>query len=497
MGSVTVVQEQDRAASGAGPGRRLVGGTPRQLWLLTVGLGVLALLFGLVFALALGSDSSSFASLQSRTSEVSATSDLYYELNDMDAQAANALLVGFHPADPSMVPPSVDAAASMSAYEKDRSAADSDLTHIARNPQLTGAAGKLIDSLGTYEALIGQAIYADQNTMKQLPAEPPAAALGSYTEASSLLHTTLLAQALQIADADSSAVDASYSGEHSSADLYGYVIVALALLLGVALYAGNHYHARRFRRRVSWLAGGIAVCLALGFLGLSTQLGAADDLHYAKKEAYDSINALTRARAVSDDANADESRWLLEGRTAALQTSFFQKIGNVAGVPGVSGTSAGGDPQPYYSGLSAAVAALRLDTASDSVSGVTVSGYLGTELDNITFSGEAQAAYDTTRAFDTYVQDDAVIRSDAKRGDLAASVAFDIGTRPGQSNYAFNQYMSKLESVVQINDNAFASGIAAGKSETGATTWMVLIIGELLVLLFIARAGAVRLREYH
>jgi hypothetical protein len=492
---MSTVQEREIAVPGAGRARRVLGGTPRQLMLLTAGLAVLALLLGLVSMLGLSSDSSSFTGLRAHTDEVSATSDLYYELNDMDAQAANALLVGYHPADPSMAPASVDATASTSVYEHDRTAADADLEKITRNPLLAVQAERLLDDLGSYEALIAQALYIDQQADHELPATPPAAALAAYSQASSMLHATLLPIALQVADADSSAVDASYAGERSDATAYGYATLALALLAAAALGMGNRYHARRFRRRLSLLALGALVSVVLGATGLTTQLAAADHLHYAKQEAYDSINALTRAKAVSDDANADESRWLLT-RTSALQASFFQKISTVAGVPGVSGESAGSAPQPYYSGLSTAVSSLRLDAAADTVSGVRLSGYLGTELDNITFAGEAQAAYDTTRAFNTYLQDDATIRSDAESGDLAAAVAFDIGTRPGQSNYAFNQYMAKLSAVIGINDAAFTSGIAAGLGGTGAATWATLCVGELMLLVFITQAGYLRLREY-
>ncbi|MBR7837768.1 hypothetical protein KDL01_31120 [Actinospica durhamensis] len=491
------IQEHARGAARARIGRRIVGDTLRQLRLWTAVLAALAVALGGVFALALGRDSAGFSGLQARTAEVSATGDLYYELNDMDAQAANALLVGFHPADPSMVPAAVNAAASTSAYGSDRSKADADLALIARNPQLTGQAEHLIDDLGGYEALIAQALYVDQNTADEQPAAPPAAALDAYTRASSMLHTALLPLSLGITDADSATVDGSYAGEHSAAVGFGYAVLALALVSALALYLGNRYHARRFRRRISALAGALVVSLVLGGLGLTVQLGAAAHLHEAKQEAYDSINALTRARAVSDDANADESRWLLEGRSAALQASFFQKIGTVAGVSGVSAEDAGADPHAYYSGLSGAVGELRLDAAADSVSHVTIDGYLGTELNNITFPGEATAAYSAARAFDSYVQDDATIRADAASGNAAGAVAFDIGVQPGASNYAFNQYMTELGTVIQINQAAFTAGIAAGESGIGVPTWVLLIVGELLMLLLITEAARVRLREYH
>lgn len=493
---MTSTLERDITASGARRVGRAIGDTPRRLKLLAAGLTALCVLLGIVYVLALSSDTASFSSLQARTAEVSATGDLYYELNDMDAQAADALLVGFHPADPSMVPASVDATASAAAYQSDRSAADVDLALIARNPQLTKQAEKLMDDLGDYEALIAQALYVDQGAQNEEPASPPAAALSSYTQASSLLHAQLLPASLKISDMDSAAVDASYSGQHANAADYGYAILALALLAAVAMVLGNRYHARRFRRRLSWMAVGAVVCVMFGFLGLVTQSSTADDLHDAKENAYDSINALTRAKAVSDDANADESRWLLEGRPQALQTSFFQEATSVAAVPDVSGEAAAADPQTYYSGLTAAVGTVRLDAAANSVSGVTIGGYLGTELGNVTFAGEGQAAYDTTKAFEAYIQDDATIRADADSDNLSAAVAFDIGTRPGQSNYSFSRYTAALAHVIQVNQGGFSSGVSAGQGESGAATWTTVVVGEVLLLLAATRSALVRLREY-
>lgn len=465
--------------------RQVLRDTPRQLTLLTTGLGVLCLLLGLVYACALLRDSESIGGLQTRTTEVSATSDLYYELNDMDAQAANALLVGYHPADPTLVPASVNAQSSTTAYQHDRSAADADLARIATNPALTTKAEKLLDDLGSYESLIAQALYMDQGAQNQNPASPPTAALSAYTDASRLLHTTLLPESLQITDTDSAAVDTSYAGEHSTAALLGYLILGLALLTAAGLYLGNRYHARRFRRRVSYLVPGIAVVLALGAFGLTTQLNEASHLHLAKQEAYDSVNALIRAKAVSDDANADESRWLLEGRDPALQASFFQKAEAVASAPG-----------SYYSALSDAISSERLDAAANTVDNVKIGGYLGTELHNITFAGEARAASETAVAFNAYIQDDAVIRADVAKGDLAGAVALDIGTVPGQSNYAFNLYNVALGTVIQINESAFAAGISAGHADADSAAWAAGITSELLLLGLITRTGYLRLREY-
>ena len=476
--------------------RRALRDTPRRITLITAGLVVTALALGFGYASALSRDSSSLHDLASRTAEVSATSDLYYRLNDMDAQAANALLVGFKPADPSMVPASVNAAASDALYEKDRSAADADLEQIAANPSLAKQASSLLDALGSYEATVAEALYIDQNTANEQPAAPPAAALSLYMSASSLLHSTLLSEASAITAADDAEVNASYASNHSTITAFGYAILGLGLFAALMLVLGNLFYARRFHRRLGFLALGTVVALVLGVLGLTTQSGAADRLQTAKQSAYDSIYALDRALAVSDDANGDESRWLLENRSAALQSSFFQKVSEVVGIPSVTASQAAADPGAYYQALDSATGAVRLNTAANSVSGVAFGGYLGTELGNITFPGEGQAAVTATQDFAAYLQDDQKLRADADSGNVTGAVALDIGLNSGQSNYDFNRYMTALESVVQINTSSFEAAIAQGENGTGASAWTQAAVGEALLLLFILQAAYFRLREY-
>ena len=42
------------------------------------------------------------------------------------------------------------------------------------------------------------------------------------------------------------------------------------------------------------------------------------------------------------------------------------------------------------------------------------------------------------------------------KDNLAQAIAFDIGTGPGQSDWAFNQWDGALGSVITINENAFS-----------------------------------------
>lgn len=463
---------------------------------MTLGLVVIGLVLGLIYALALARDSSSVSSLDSRTTEVSATSDLYYRLNDMDAEAADALLVGYHPADPSMVPASVDAAASDAVYERDRTAADADLEQIAANPVLTKQASSLLDVLGDYEAKVAEALYIDQNTQKEQPATPPAIALSLYSQASSQLHDSLLPAAQAITLTDSDEVDGSYSSDHSAIMAFGFAILGLALFTVALTVLGNRYYARRFQRRMSFLILAAVVALVLGITGLTTQLGEANQLHVAKQSAYDSIYALDRALAISDDANGDESRWLLSNLDPSAQDSFFVNASDVVGLSSVPPVQAGSDPTTYYQAAASAVGAVRLDAAANSVSGVSFGGFLGSELGNITFPGEGQAAVNTVHAFESYLQDDEKIRADADAGNLTGAVALDIGLQPGQSNYDFTEYMTSLESVIQINSTYFDTAVANGRAGAGATSWVEAIVGELLLLLFLVQAAYLRLREY-
>ena len=57
-------------------------------------------------------------------------------------------------------------------------------------------------------------------------------------------------------------------------------------------------------------------------------------LKVAKEDAFTSMHALWRARAVAHSANADESRYLLDaGNAARHEAGFFEKVASIARVP--------------------------------------------------------------------------------------------------------------------------------------------------------------------
>ena len=472
---------------------RVLGRTPRRLMMLGAALEAAVAVFIAVLISGMSGTDDGMAALSVKAAEAKAADDLYLHLTDMDAQAADALLVGYHPT--GSVPREVSAAADMGTYDAERSAADADLQLLGLNPALAAQVRALLDALGGYESLIGQAVYVDQGTLSEAPAAPPRPALGLYEQATASMHRDILAAASRIRDEDDREINASYHSALDSASLEAAFVAVLGVLLLALLIGADRYLSRRFRRV-------FAPALALAALTVATVTATAvadfvattHDYRVAKQDAFDSVSALTNAEAISYDANADESRWLLD-RSGPYQAGFFANADGIAHLYALDAGTAAKDPASYYSALEAATTTLTLDGSQNTVSHVELGGYLGSELGNVTFGGEARAAYDAADAFNTYIQIDSTIRSQANSGDLATAVNIDIGTAPGDSNSSFDAYIKALRKVVDINQGAFTAAIGDGESGLSVWSWLSYLVGTALLAL-IAAALYPRLREY-
>jgi hypothetical protein len=158
------------------------------------------------------------------------------------------------------------------------------------------------------------------------------------------------------------------------------------------------------------------------------------DLKTAKADAFDSVHALSKARAVAYDGNADESMYLLFHGNADAQTKltadFQTKAAKLTDI----------DPQT----------ALKAQKFG---------GYLGTELSNITFPGEREAATDTLRQWAEYIRIDGQIRDWEKQGRHQEAVLLNVGTKPGQSNWQFDKFDKALGRTLEINKTEFNNHI--------------------------------------
>jgi hypothetical protein len=145
-------------------------------------------------------------------------------------------------------------------------------------------------------------------------------------------------------------------------------------------------------------------------------------LKIAKQDAFDSIDALWRARAVAYETNADESRYLLDvERSAQHETAFAEKTKEIT---------------------------LK---------------YLAAELNNITFPGEREAANETTRFFDDYLVVDKEVRRLKTSGKRDAAIALCLGSEPNQAKWAFRRFDEALGRTLEINQKNFDAAVLHGE----------------------------------
>lgn len=418
----------------------------------------LAAVLATVIAMTSAGITSDFRAIGQRDApEAGAATGLYFSLNDMDAQVSNVLLVGNDPA------LAADRARDMTTYASDRVTADTDLQRAAVTASGSPAAQRelrtVLNDLGQYEALAADAILTDKQSggAARDPGHAPAAALAYYRRATDLMRTGILPAVSSLTGVSSGRLDATYQAGRSGAAAGIALITGAGVLLLAALAAFQLYLAKRFRRILNPALAAATVLTLTVTIAAAVHLSTEKSrLTVAKKDAFDSVLALSQARAAGYAANADESRYLVDpGRAAQYQQAFLTESQRLANVGNASILS-------YGKALAADISAYDKNHGD-----VRFGGYLGAEFRNITFAGERAAAVRTLLAYQAYERDDRELRVMAKT-NLAAAVAFDIGTAPGQSDWTFNRYSAALSSVIAINENAFTAAVAAGE---GGAVW--------------------------
>jgi hypothetical protein len=444
---------------------------------------LLACCLAAVPAIAFGQLRGEFSAIGQRDApEAEATAGLYFALNDMDAQVANVLLVG---GDAGLA---ANRLRDLASYAADRATADRDIQQATLAEADNAAAEQqlvvVLGRIGQYEALAADALLASQQT-RRAAGRAPVAAVGYYQQATSLMQASILPAVDALATVSAARLDTAYHRGTSITGTGSALLACLGVLLAATLIALQVYLAFRFRRMLN-PALAVALALAITFAVTATgRLGTeSSELKVAKQDAFDSIQALTLARAVSYDANADESRYLIDpGRAAQYQQSFLAKSQQIANVGPVGIFD-------YDAKLGTDIQAYRRDNHD-----VRFGGYLGTELRNITFPGERAAAVATLLAFQRYERDDRTLRALAK-GSLAAAVAYDTGTTRGQSDWAFNQYDTALSKVIAVNSGAFTAAVQDGQD--GTSGWDLEFPALAVTLLAVAIFAGIwpRLAEY-
>ncbi|MGO9193962.1 MAG: hypothetical protein ACLP8X_36665 [Streptosporangiaceae bacterium] len=447
---------------------------------------LLAVFLGLIAAAIFGSVAGGLRLIgQQSEPEVLATTDLYFRLNDMDAQVANVLLVGGQRG------LGIDRQQAQAIYEQDRVQADQDLQRAAvvagSVPSAQQSLRSVLDGLGSYEALAGEAMYLDgQGSGSGRPGRPPAAALTLYRQATDLLQGSILPSARSLTNQNAASLDAVYQAKRSAARSGAWWVARCGATLLAVLVGMQIYFAVRYRRIFNpGLAVATLVAVTLVAASAVTLSAAAGQLHVAKAEAFDSIIALSQARALSDDANADESRYLVDpARAGQYQQAFENKSQQLVQL-------ARAGIFQYDAALARAISAYRANHAD-----IGFGGYFGAEFRNITFAGERAAAEQTLAAYQVYERDDRHIRALNRSGDLRAAIAFDTSYAPGNSNWAFTQYDNALAGLIAINQRAFTGAISAGQQDMNGWTGYIPAGAAILIIILVLAGVRPRLAEY-
>jgi hypothetical protein len=418
--------------------------------------------------------------------QVVAANELVYSLNDMDANLANILLVGGN-----RLGPGIDRASFTKLYEQDRADADRDLQLAAVRAGSSGAAAQKVrqalDALGAYEALAAQVMYLDTTGPDRAAGQVPAAESALFGKATDLMQQAVLPSARTVASDNGDALEASYQSRHGVALAAAWWVGGTAVAMLAALGGTQFLLLRRTNRLVNpALAGATILTLGLTVWGTSSMSAAAEHLRGAKKDAFDSVAVLTAAKAVSTDANADESRAIVDpARAAQYRRSFLAKSQELMDLG--SGTTL----ETYDAGVKSGLDAYFGDPAKHPV---LFGGYFGTELRNITFPGERAAAEQMLRTYQAYELDDRKLRAKIST-DLAEAVRFDTSPAATDSDGAFTAYATAEQSVIDINTHAFDANITAGLD--GMRTWPWIPLGSAVVVVVLLGVGIrPRLAEY-
>jgi uncharacterized membrane protein YidH (DUF202 family) len=273
--------------------------------------------------------------------------------------------------------------------------------------------------------------------------------------ADALMREQILPSVVALDRANFTHVDAAFTEGQRTARQWLLGFIALAVVLGAVMLETQLKLFASFRRILNLpMAAGLAVfAVALIVFG-GYAAGILSEIRLAKEDAFDSVHALSKAKALAYTANAQESVYLLlhEKSAKSRQTGLFNEAA-----------------QQIFSGRIEDINHLPADWKT--LKGL---GLLGDELANITFDGEDKAARDALQGWLRYVQIDRQIRTLEESGKHDAAVALCLGTQPMQSDWAFSNFMASLETTLEINQRQFDQAIERAFRDA-AWLWMLLI----------------------
>ncbi|WP_433331526.1 hypothetical protein [Spirillospora sp. CA-294931] len=416
--------------------------------------------------------------------QVVTTGSLYFALSDMDAQVANVLLIGRE----HQLGVGYDEA--LRRYERRRTEAGRATVQAA---QLAGTDVKrqrtvreVLDGLGRYERLVGEAMLLDRQA-DHAAGRTPKPVVDTYRAASEMMRLELLPKAYNLTLESGATVRQSYETERGAVvtgrawvGLTGVLALGVLLALQISL-------ARTFRRLVNpALALATLATFILVTVGVGVLSARAGDLERAKEDGFDSVLALSRARAISHSAFADESRYLLDpGRADTYEQTYLDKSLSVLYLdPGTKP----GNLETYY-----ALVEERLAKREPGRKFVDMLGLLGEESRKARPETEA-ALNRTLTAYGVVLRNDRQLRELVAKGDRDGAIDLRMGRGSGTIS-SFDAYDKALTDLAETHRRAFEKSIKAG--DDGLRGWTLIPPIAVLVIAGLVLVGVrPRLAEF-
>ena len=270
--------------------------------------------------------------------------------------------------------------------------------------------------------------------------------LNIYRSAATLIDRQIIPQAEQLSRVNAQELEKIYANQSFINGGIALLIATVGLAQIVILVMIQIFLYRRMRRMLNLpLLGATIVAIIFLSYTLSSFVSATNNLKVAKADAFDSLRALRQMRSLSYKANADESRYLLDRSNAIVhEQAFNDKITKILMIPANQSIDS------------------ILANAQQKKPTQGITGLFADELNNITFKGERELAIDTLKLFKEYLAIDKQIRQLSNSGKTAGAIALCVGTKPGESNWAFDRYKNKHTELMDLNKKEFEDNIKIG-----------------------------------
>jgi hypothetical protein len=436
--------------------------TPRILQTALASIWVSSLLF---FCLALSGVNLRQQALRTISQNIApnvvAAQRIKANLSDMDATAADILLL----------PHNAQQEQCDDRYEARRTEVSESLASVVQEGHHSEAEYQAIRTLsaalGTYENDVAVA------RLLHLRGQ-----LGSrlvFRVTHSEMHDTLLPSADAFGKVVRDELEDAYRRREANATIMRALVWIAGLLSIVSLIVTQGFLSHRMHRTLNpGLLGATGLTIVLLIYTQSLYSNDEKTLQTAKK-SFASVMNLWQTRALAFDADAEESRWLMDTPQAPqYEQAYFAQSGLILTLPAGKPIGVNLSQEPL---------------ANDAT------GSLATTVRSANADSARAMAQAMLLAYGAFVETDGRLRALEQKGDHSGAVNFCIGRQPGQHDWAFTQFDAALDKMLTEDQSAFHSAVTHGLSRFAV--YDVLAAIALLGILALSGIGLkARLQEY-